>query len=343
MNFSSHCIDNNNILINKLLKLHLNEDAEKLAHINGSIESSQKFILPCPDQLNINVNYDSLSLMKMPYPVMAFEYTLIPRTEKDIEYDKKNPETVSSDKMILAFDCSKDIWPINYLKKTGKLKDTDNGIFVLLFNSSNYQKTWWMDSWGGYFDKKYIEDLHQSGNFDISKDYLIKNGNTRMPIKVINFLEDYEKNQKNINPNLPESSMLEKNHIIRPAIAVTIMTTLMLNTKNLKTFKILEAPEKLNKKRKKNNKSPYFDYHTLDLFFSENGLLRNRKQLNYSEVKKEINSINLTKRLHTVRGHFKVRSTGIFWWNNYTRGNKLVGIVEKDYEMKPEKKLKVKM
>ncbi len=113
MNFSSYCIDNNNTLINKLLNLHLNEDAERLALINSTIESSQKFILPCPDQLNINVNYDSLSLMKMPYPVMAFEYTLIPRTEEQREYDKKHPETVSSNKMILAFDCSKDIWPIN--------------------------------------------------------------------------------------------------------------------------------------------------------------------------------------------------------------------------------------
>lgn len=39
--------------------------------------------------------------------------TLIPRTEEQREYDKKHPETVTSNKMILAFDCSKDIWPIN--------------------------------------------------------------------------------------------------------------------------------------------------------------------------------------------------------------------------------------
>lgn len=39
------------------------------------------------------------------------------------------------------------------------------------------------------------------------------------------------------------------------------------------------------------------------------------------------------KRLHTVRGHFKIRKTGIFWWSDFWRGDAKSGEVTKSYEV----------
>jgi hypothetical protein len=39
-------------------------------------------------------------------------------------------------------------------------------------------------------------------------------------------------------------------------------------------------------------------------------------------------------RAHFVRGHFKVRKTGIFWWSAYQRGDPKLGFVHKDYKLR---------
>jgi len=38
-------------------------------------------------------------------------------------------------------------------------------------------------------------------------------------------------------------------------------------------------------------------------------------------------------RLHFVRGHFKHRRTGLFWWSDHARGTPEAGVVVKDYEL----------
>lgn len=40
-------------------------------------------------------------------------------------------------------------------------------------------------------------------------------------------------------------------------------------------------------------------------------------------------------RAHLVRGHFKVRKSGVFWWMPFVRGNQKLGFVHKHYEVKP--------
>lgn len=38
-------------------------------------------------------------------------------------------------------------------------------------------------------------------------------------------------------------------------------------------------------------------------------------------------------KLHVVRGHFKRRSSGVFWWNSFLRGHRKNGVIEKHYEV----------
>lgn len=35
-------------------------------------------------------------------------------------------------------------------------------------------------------------------------------------------------------------------------------------------------------------------------------------------------------RLHLVRGHFKVRRTGVYWWSHFVRGSRTAGMVQRD-------------
>lgn len=38
-------------------------------------------------------------------------------------------------------------------------------------------------------------------------------------------------------------------------------------------------------------------------------------------------------RAHFVRGHFKIRSSGVFWWSPFLRGDKRLGFADKDYRV----------
>jgi hypothetical protein len=71
---------------------------------------------------------------------------------------------------------------------------------------------------------------------------------------------------------------------------------------------------------------------------------RKRPLLSHSVVKLNLSKVQMRRlgpagpgagmRLHIVRGHFKVRRTGVYWWSNYLRGNAADGVVERSrYEV----------
>jgi hypothetical protein len=104
---------------------------------------------------------------------------------------------------------------------------------------------------------------------------------------------------------------------------------ILLSCKNISTIDN-NAPEKLNKKRKKSFKCPLFTYKTLVI-----------KPTGKSQRAEEVQGL-WENRLHLCRGHFKTfteekplfgRVTGRFWWQPSARGNKNKGIVMKDYKI----------
>jgi hypothetical protein len=106
--------------------------------------------------------------------------------------------------------------------------------------------------------------------------------------------------------------------------ALIAMSSLMLlNSRN--SVEIAEPDiSRLNRARGKSGKRPFFSYRTVDLSFS-------KTQKNRAEAS------GLTaaeKRLHLVRGHFKVRSTGVFWWMPHWRGDLTTGFADKQYEVR---------
>jgi hypothetical protein len=98
----------------------------------------------------------------------------------------------------------------------------------------------------------------------------------------------------------------------------------LLNAKNGASSTFSPAPEKLNKARRKAGKPPLVEYHQLTLRIgpSERGAARGEA------------SSREAMRAHTVRGHFKIRRTGIYWWRPFIRGDVASGFADKSYRLK---------
>lgn len=110
---------------------------------------------------------------------------------------------------------------------------------------------------------------------------------------------------------------------------------LMLHCKNIMS-EVVQPSEKLNKKRLKNNKLPFFSYHILKVVLP--GSVGGKKTISLGTGTRH--------RLNFCMGHFKHytrekplfgKHSGLFWWNEFARGDKELGIVEKDYNIEVKK------
>jgi hypothetical protein len=98
----------------------------------------------------------------------------------------------------------------------------------------------------------------------------------------------------------------------------------LLNSRNCTTTAPVSMA-KLNKARAKRNgkKPPLLDYTTVNLTMSR----ARARAGEASGLSRE------AMRQHLVRGHFKVRASGVYWWNAFVRGDKPAGPRER-YEVR---------
>jgi len=93
----------------------------------------------------------------------------------------------------------------------------------------------------------------------------------------------------------------------------------MLNSKNPVVEHAQVDLTKLNKARRKSGKAPFLGY-------AKTRLKMSRVQANIARA----NGIDReTARQHLVRGHFKIRATGVFWWSPFLRGDARKGEVKR--------------
>ena len=88
----------------------------------------------------------------------------------------------------------------------------------------------------------------------------------------------------------------------------------------------MPAPEALNRSRSKAGKPPLVDYHQLTLRIGASDAPRRRMD--------PYGHDRAAQRAHTVRGHFKIRKTGVYWWRPFIRGEVAEGFVGKSYKVK---------
>lgn len=120
---------------------------------------------------------------------------------------------------------------------------------------------------------------------------------------------------------------------IRTSCTIVEKALILLNCKNI-TTEIIKAPEKLNKKRRKNGKQEIFDYHILNI------VVPSPRRGQYQDRTEPL----FHNRVHLCRGHFKEytpehplfgRYTGLYWWQPHVRGQNKAGIVTKGYRITP--------
>lgn len=97
----------------------------------------------------------------------------------------------------------------------------------------------------------------------------------------------------------------------------------LLNAKNAVETETVNY-HKLNRARIKRGKLPLMEHKILKI-------ARRQQQRVYGAVGTRGNYASM--RAHFVRGHFKTRRTGIFFWHPHARGSFERGVIKKDYEV----------
>jgi hypothetical protein len=99
----------------------------------------------------------------------------------------------------------------------------------------------------------------------------------------------------------------------------------LLNSRNVTEVEAVDLSNK-NKRRKLQGKVPLFSYHWL----------RIPARYKRRHIRAEGTPTGIELRAHFVRGHFKIRKTGVFFWSSYQRGNPALGFMHKDYVLTAE-------
>lgn len=109
---------------------------------------------------------------------------------------------------------------------------------------------------------------------------------------------------------------------------------LFFNTKNITRH--VYTPQKKEMGAVPRVLHPSYVYRVLDVY-------RDRKEFtSMADIKEFLNPpdhVILARRAGLVRGHFKERTTGVFWWDMFVRNKKnaeTVGVVDKDYSLRSD-------
>ena len=102
---------------------------------------------------------------------------------------------------------------------------------------------------------------------------------------------------------------------------LAIACALLINCQNSLTFTTADK-KKINKSRQAKGFAPYFSHTVVSMSL-------------FHEQTRELSGMagGAVRRAHLVRGHFKCRKNGIFWWMPHVRGDASLGFVEKDYKV----------
>jgi hypothetical protein len=117
------------------------------------------------------------------------------------------------------------------------------------------------------------------------------------------------------NPQHLESALRD----VSDELGHLIATLVLMNSKNCIDVREIAPPPKLNKARLKAGKTELLPYSTVEITL-------NRPS---ARAAAEGRGSEEAMRLHLVRGHFKIRKTGVFWWHHFMRGDESAGMVER--------------
>jgi hypothetical protein len=108
-------------------------------------------------------------------------------------------------------------------------------------------------------------------------------------------------------------------HDVQDEMGHLFATLILMNAKNCVQIAKSEPATQLNKARRKRGKTELLPYSTVHIELTKS----QQRAVDSGRISRE------EARRHLVRGHFKVRATGVFWWNETWRGNAARGFVQR--------------
>ena len=101
---------------------------------------------------------------------------------------------------------------------------------------------------------------------------------------------------------------------------------LLLNSRNATSAEHVVLPDKLNRARLRSGKAPLLDHTTIRIKLS---------RAMAGRAGSSENTQREAARFHVVRGHPKIRKSGVYWWSDHGRGNPSRGTVSQGYRVDP--------
>ena len=264
-------------------------DFQCMRNVLKLLKDSIKFLIPLDADLGFEIPTEqilsSVDLIKLPYHRIAIEYPVFQPSGIFKKIDLCVPGFREKDGYVsLRFD----------------QRDEFNGIAIISLEGNTvgeYAGSWMINDqamWIGLSDSETL----RGGPFDLLPGItkLIKGQGG----------DAFEKHEQSIGGSS----------------RVCLQFIIALSAKNIKQ-KIITPSKKLNKKRLKKGKLPFFDYRVLDIHVPALEHTGSPFSKNYQ------NKV----RSHLCRGHFKKRKAGVFWWDAHMRGQKELGVIEKDYRV----------
>lgn len=306
-------------------------DAVGVANMALWLGSSTKFLLPQDGDVGVKVTtLAAMKYVRCPYPVTAFEFSMNTRTELDPDgrYAALGAPVESSIKriaIVMELSTFLNAFPEavrGMMTKVTSQEERDKNNSLVVMTVSH------MEAFGKWMPSPIAVMI--SRDTGIVEEYTgdgIEYRGTAIPL-MPGLLSELCKSNGMTLAQLITTQMMDVSY----EIGVAFSALACLNARNVKAIDI-EAPSQLNKKRLKNGKAPFFEYKVLDIFLGDK--VRQAQSGAGKRVRSALEHwMKSGTKLHAVRGHFKVRKTGIFWWSNFYRGNSGKGEVTKDYNMK---------
>ena len=312
-------------MIRALLHNGKRADADASIHVISELEQAVKFLLPSDANVGIEISAPVMNLIRAPYPVLAFECDMHPRD--GVEWKAVDGYTgaiePSTKRIALVWRVDPKAEMTNFAKQItatmGDVKDKIGILVCSLFFMSREGKEFWLIAPGMAFV--------ELGTMDVAADEAKNGAMGAISITLFDLMRDMTEELLDYHGGDVAQVNLSMSNDLADEIGVAIRGLAAINARNVHHVTI-EAPAKLNAKRRRNGKTEFFEYKILDIFLGGDRTIRHRDR-----VASAMANLRMGVKLHGVRGHFKERKTGIFWWSDFLRGSKHNGVVEKEYRV----------
>ena len=211
-------------------------------------------------------------------------------------------------------------------ERVGIFLDVEEGNNVYMFPKSKwiYHLMLFIETQGGIKPVVIlILGVTEDGKIEVNENEMVNKFAVCMDENWIPFEFEYNKENAEI------LQALETSHLYPMLLALSFMHC---KNKNV-TLTEHNPPEKVQRKRIKNNKPPLTKYYTLEIEPMKKSL----------KSEGRIDEVGLQRAMHICRGHFKDYSNGkglfgkhkgLYWWDSTVRGTPEAGRIEKDYAIK---------